>query len=79
MTGFILSLLLITTINRVNTDYCLLQNHRIQANISDMIKQSLEQTWDMLQRTGNWAYFALIPSAIEAAIVLRYMLGMYRG
>ena len=72
MVAIILWAILAKIVTMVNTNYCLLQTPNVQSLLSEMVKSSIERTWELI-RTIN-KYIEWIPLLIFIELLLEFAL-----
>lgn len=72
MVAIILWAILVKVITMVNTNYCLMQTPNVQSLLSEMVKISIEKTWELIKKINK--YIEWIPLLIFIELLLEFTL-----
>lgn len=70
MVAIILWAILAKVVTIVNANYCLLQTPNVQLLLSEMVKDSIEKTWELIKKINK--YIELIPLLIFIEFLLEF-------
>ena len=70
MVAIILWAILVKVVTIVNTNYCLLQTPNVQSLLSEMVKDSIEKTWELIKKINK--YIELMPLLIFIEFLLEF-------
>lgn len=72
MVAIILWAILVKVVTMVNTNYCLMQTPNVQSLLSEMVKISIEKTWELIKKINK--YIEWIPLLIFIELLLEFAL-----
>lgn len=77
MVAIILWAVLLKVVTMVNTNYCLMQTPNVQSLLSEMVKISIEKTWELIKKINKcieWIPLLIfIELLLEFALIANFM------
>lgn len=70
MTGLLLSILNMIALRKFNSEYCLMQNPKVQNNTPNFVKECWVKIWTMFQEFRRILWISMTLSVVEIIFVV---------